>query len=87
MECCNFVNNELKPDSYLLFATEKKVKCHKLMEDKETVDIQIKFQTSGLLGYFKSLNMWVVCFGTKYKTKNKAILAYNANPVILILKF
>ena len=57
------------------------------MEDKETVDIQIKFQTSGLLGYFKSLNMWVVCFGTKYKTKNKAILAYNANPVILILKF
>ena len=29
--------------------------------------------------------MQVVFLGTKYETKNKAILAYNANPVILLL--
>ena len=52
----------------------------KLMENNETVDLLIKFQMSGLF-------FWVVCFGTKYKTKTKAILAYNANPVTLLLKF
>ena len=31
--------------------------------------------------------MQVVCFGTKYKTKNKTILAYNADPVTLLSKF
>ena len=32
-----------------------------------------------LLGYSKSPNMQVVCFETKYKTKNKEVLAYNAD--------
>ena len=39
-----------------------------------------------LLGYFKSPNMQVVCFGTKYKSENKVILAHNADPVTLLLK-
>ena len=39
-----------------------------------------------LLGYSKSPNMQVVCFETKYKTKNKEVLAYNADPVTLLLK-
>ena len=47
------------------------------MEDNETVDFQIKFQRSGIFS-------WVTL---KYKTKNKTILAYNADPVTLLLKF
>ena len=49
MECCNFINNQLTPGSHPLFANEKKVLCHKLMEDNEIADIQIKFQRSGFL--------------------------------------
>ena len=30
--------------------------------------------------------MQIVCFETKYKTKNKTILEYNADPVTLLLK-
>ena len=42
MKCCNNVNNQLTPDSHPLFA--KKIDVIKLMEDNETVEIQIKFQ-------------------------------------------
>ena len=44
MKCCNIVNNQLIPDSHPLFAIEKKIGVIKLMEDNETVEIQIKFQ-------------------------------------------
>ena len=59
IECCNVINIQLKPDSHLLFATGKKAQCNKLMEDNETVDLQIKIQRlrTLLLGHFKSLNM------------------------------
>ena len=30
--------------------------------------------------------MQVVCFGTKYKSENKVILAHNADPVTLLPK-
>ena len=49
MECCNFINNQLTPESHPLFATEKKFGVIKLMEDNETEDIGIKCQRSGLL--------------------------------------
>ena len=49
MECYNFINNQLTPESHPLFATEKKFDVIKLMEDNETADIRTKFQRSGLL--------------------------------------
>ena len=72
MECCNFINNQLTPDSHPLFATEKKFVVIKLMEDSEIADIQIKLQRSGLLPgvTLKSVYAasWVACFRTKYKS-------------------
>ena len=49
MECCNFINNQLKPELRPLFAIEKRFGVIKLMEDNETADIRIKYQRSGLL--------------------------------------
>ena len=49
MECCNFINNQLTPESHTLFATEKKFGVIKLVENNEAADIQIRFQRSGLL--------------------------------------
>ena len=66
----------------------KKVQCHKFVEDNETVSPdKISKVRSLLLGHFKSPNMQVAWFGTKCKTQNKAILAYNADPETLLLKF
>ena len=52
-ECCNFINNQLTPDSPI--NTDclqlEKTQCNKLMEDNETVDLQIKFQRSGLFSW------------------------------------
>ena len=39
-----------------------------------------------LLICFKSLNKLVLRFETKYKTKTKEMLAYNADPLTLLLK-
>ena len=47
------------------------------MENNGSVDLQIKFQSSGIFS-------WVTL---KSKTKNKAILEYNADPVTLLLQF
>ena len=49
MECCNFINNQLTPESHPLFVTEKTFGFIKLMEDNETADIRKKIQRSGLL--------------------------------------
>ena len=87
MKCCNFINNQLTPDSHPLFATEKTFGVIKLMEDNETADILIKFQRSGLLPRVTLKSVYVVsvaCFGTKYKSK--AILAYDADPATLLPK-
>ena len=89
MECYNFINNQLTPESHPLFATEKKFDVIKLMEDNETADIRRKFQRSGLLPWVTLKSVYVVswdaCFATKYK--NKAILAYDADPAALLPKF
>ena len=89
MECCNFINNQLTPDSYPLFAAEKKFGVIKLMEDNEIADIQIKFQRSGLLPGVTLRSVfavsWVACFRKKYK--GKAILANDADPATLLPKF
>ena len=70
MECCNFINNQLTPESHPLFATEKKFGVIKLMENNKTADIRIKFQRTGLLPRvtLKSVYVvsWVACFGTNY---------------------
>ena len=59
MECCNFINNQLTPESHPLFATENRFHVIKLMEDNETADVRIKFQRSVLLPgvTFKSVNL------------------------------
>ena len=89
MECCNFINNQLIPDSHPLFATEKKFGVIKLMEDNKIADIQIKFQISRLLLGFtlKSVYVvfWVACFRRKHK--NKAVLANDVDPATLLPKF
>ena len=89
MECCNFINNQLTPESHLLFATEKKFGVIKLTEDNDTVDIQIKFQRSGLLPGVTLKSVYVVswnsCFGTKYKSK--ALLTFDADPATLLPEF
>ena len=73
MECCNFINNQLTPESHPLFATEKTFGVITLMEHNETTDIQIKFERSGLLPKVTLKSLYVVslvaCFGTKYKYK------------------
>ena len=70
MECYNFINNQLTPESHPLFATEKKFGVIKLMENNKTADIRIKFQRTGLLPRvtLKSVYVvsWVACFGTNY---------------------
>ena len=89
MECCNFINNQLTPESHLLFATEKKFGVIKLMEDNDTADIQKKCQRSGLLPRVTLKSVYVVswnsCFGTKYKSK--AILTFDADPATLLPEF
>ena len=63
----------------------KKAQCNKLMESNEIVDLQIKFQTSGIFSWV-TLKVWICRLSVSEqntKTKNKATLAYNANPVIL----
>ena len=59
------------------------------MEDNEIADIQIKFQTSGLLPgvTLKSAYVvsWVACFRAKYKSK--AILANDTDPATPLPKF
>ena len=60
MECCNFINNHLTPESHPLFGTEKKFGVIKLMEDNETTHIQIKFQKSGLLPGVTLKSVYVV---------------------------
>ena len=87
MKCCDFINNQLTPDSHPLFATEKTFGVIKLMEDNKTADILIKFQRSGLLPRVTLKSVYVVsvaCFGTK--CKSKAILAYDADPATLLPK-
>ena len=87
MKCCDFINNQLTPDSHPLFATEKTFGVIKLMEDNKTADILIKFQRSGLLPRVTLKSVYVVsvaCFGIKYKSK--AILAYDADPATLLPK-
>ena len=59
------------------------------MEDNESVDLQIKFQRSGL---FSSVTLKVrMCrlfiSEQNIKLKTKAMLAYNADAVKLLLKF
>ena len=89
MECCNFINNQLTPESHPLFATEKNFGVITLMEHNETADIQIKFERSGLLPGVTLKSLYVVslvaCFGTEYKYK--AILAHDADPALLLPKF
>ena len=59
------------------------------MEENEIVDIQIKFQGSGLLIGVTLKSVYIVsrdaCFGTK--CKSKAILATDADPATLLPKF
>ena len=67
----------------------KKVQCHKLMEDNETVDLQIKFQRSGLFSWV-TLKVRICRLSVSeqnIKLKTKAILAYNADALTLLLKF
>ena len=89
MECCNFINNQLIPESHPLFATEKTFGFIKLIEDNEIADIQIKFQRSGLLPgvTLKSVYVisWDACFRTKYKSNTT--LANDADPATLLPKF
>ena len=51
----------------------KKVQCHKLMEDNETADLQIKFQRSGLFSWVtlkvRIFRLSVSEQSTKLKTK------------------
>ena len=89
MQSCNFINNQLTPDSHPLSATGKTFGVIKLMEDNEVADIQIKFQKLELLPgvTLKSVYLvsWVVCFRIKYKSE--AILANDADPATLLIKF
>ena len=51
MECYNFMNNQLTPDSHLLFATGKKFSVISSWRDNETVDLHIRFQGLGLFSW------------------------------------
>ena len=89
MECCNFINNQLIPESHPLFATEKTFGFIKLIEDNEIADIQIKFQRSGLLPEVSLKSVYVVSWDPYFraKYKSKAVLANNAAPATLLSKF
>ena len=88
IECCNFINDQLRPDSNLLFATGEKDQSHKLMEHNETVDLQIRFQRSGLFSWviLKVRIRRLSVSEQDIKLKTEAILRYNSDPVTLLLK-
>ena len=89
LECCNFINNHIAPESHPLFSTERKNGVVKLYDDVKTTNLQRKFNEAGLLPGVTLRNVyavsWVIRYGTKYK--RGATVAYGVDHETLLPSF
>ena len=89
LECCNFINNHIAPESHPLFSTERKTGVVKPCDIDKITNLQNNFNEAGLLPgvTLRSVYVasWVTSYGTKYK--RGAIVAYDVYHATFLPKF